>query len=88
MIVGPVAAVRLLDCVAMNIDRIRAELKSERDRLDRAIAALEAISTDGTGKQAGRTSAKRPMSAAARKKLSQLLKRRWAQGKMGKRKHK
>ncbi len=72
----------------MNIDRIRAELKSERSRLDRAIAALEAISTDGIGKQADRTAAKRPMSTAARKKLSQLLKRRWAQGKMGKRKPK
>ena len=68
----------------MNIDQILANLKSERDRLDRAIAAL-----DGVGRPGGRgrptkvpvrnrRGGARHMSAAARKRMSSMMKKRWA----------
>ena len=76
----------------MDIHEILSELHAERDRIDQAIAAIELLYSvshrptrrDGTGKPqaAPRKSGRRPMSAAARKKLSRLLKQRWAQGKM------
>jgi len=72
----------------MDTDRILAELRAERDSIDRAISALEAVNSTGrrTAARAPRaavTSRKRGrMSAAARRKLSPLLKQRWAQGKM------
>ncbi len=75
----------------MDFSAILAELKSERDRLDQAIAALEGHSThhatsrrSATG--AGSNRPHRHVSAAARKRLSALLKARWASGKMGRRK--
>jgi len=71
----------------MNTNSILAELRAERDRIDSAIAAIAGLnshqmaghqpSTPATGKRRG------GMSAAARKRLSRLLKQRWAQGKMG-----
>ncbi len=73
----------------MNITKIITELKTERDRIDRAIAAIEGLNSAGH-QRAGRpprAAANRRrrsrMSAAARAKLSRLLKQRWAQGKMG-----
>lgn len=57
---------------------IIAELEAERDRLDRAIAALSGnriIFRKGSGKPDGR---KRPHSAATRRKLSLATKKRWA----------
>ena len=76
----------------MDTNRILAELRAERDCLDQAISALEAVNSTGrrgVGRppKAGATRRRRGrMSAAARRKLSQLMKRRWAQGKMGKKK--
>ncbi len=72
----------------MDTNRILAELRSERDRLDRAISALEAVNSTGRPrvgrppKAAGIPRRRGRMSAAARRKLSRLLKQRWAQGKM------
>ena len=73
----------------MIIQQIVAVLTAERNLLDRAISALNGISTQprrGRQPKAVQTSARpkrrRRMSAAARKKLSRLLKQRWAQGKM------
>jgi hypothetical protein len=68
----------------MDTKRILAELKSERARLDRAIAAITGISSDGESRSAKSAPKKRRggISAAGRKRLSMLLKRRWAQGKM------
>ena len=73
----------------MSLQQIVAELKAERDRLDKAITALNGVSNRprrGRPPKAVQTSAKprrrRRMSAAARRKLSRLLKQRWAQGKM------
>ena len=73
----------------MNLQQIVTELKADRDRLDKAITALNSVSTQprrGRPPKAVQTSARpkrrRRLSAAARKKLSRLLKQRWAQGKM------
>lgn len=73
----------------MNIQQIVAELKAERDRLDRAIAAVNNISTRArrgrppkTAQNSARPKRRGRMSAAARRKMSRLLKQRWAQGKM------
>ena len=72
----------------MEIERIFAELRAERDRIDQAISALEAVSSTGRPrvgrppKVARKARRRGRMSAAARRKLSRLLKQRWAQGKM------
>ena len=73
----------------MNIVQIVAELKAERDRLDKAIAAVRGVSTQprrGRPPKVVQTSARpkrrRRLTPAARRKLSRLLKQRWAQGKM------
>ena len=72
----------------MDTNSILAELRVERDRLDRAITAIESVNSTGhrgTGRppNAARKARRRGrMSAAGRRKLSRLLKQRWAQGKM------
>lgn len=68
----------------MNLDKIVSELKSERDRLDRAIAALG----DGAGaaarvvrRMAGGAAAPKGakgITAAGRRRLSEAMKARWA----------
>jgi hypothetical protein len=76
----------------MDTTKILADLHSERERIDRAIAALEALganSIETTGRPrsgapnqaAARlttTPGRRTMSAAARRKISEAAKRRWA----------
>ena len=70
----------------MDIGNVVAALKQERDRIDRAIAALEGLSSavrrgrppkavSTTGRQGG------GMSAAARKRISEAMKQRWAKWK-------
>ena len=72
----------------MDTKRILAELRSERGRIDRAIAAIEAVNSTGRRavgrppKAARKVRRRGRMSAAGRRKLSRLLKLRWAQGKM------
>jgi len=72
----------------METNRILGELRAERDRIDRAISALEAVNSTGRRrvgrppKAARKVRRRGRMSAAARRKLSRLLKQRWAQGKM------
>jgi hypothetical protein len=63
------------------------ELEAERDRLDSALAALKG---SATGRARGRTAGstpingrKRHMSAAARKRISDAQKKRWAARKKG-----
>ena len=74
----------------MDIQNILGDLKRERERLDQAIAALEGIGTTGArrrGRPAGSkntSSAGRPrrhMSAASRKRISEMMKQRWAERK-------
>jgi hypothetical protein len=66
----------------MDAHKILAELRSERSRIDQAISALESL--DGTGPArvpAARTPKRRRhrMTTAGRKKLSDMMKARWAQ---------
>ncbi len=75
----------------MDVSRILSELKAEREKLDQAIAALEGLRTKNVTRPktavVSRTAPKRGgrrLSAAARKKLSAMMKARWASGKMGK----
>ena len=62
----------------MNVQEVVQQLKQQRSKLDAAIQALERVS--GPGKRRGRPPGKtRPtMSAAARKRISQAMKARWA----------
>jgi hypothetical protein len=70
----------------MDIQNILGDLKKEREGIDRAIAALEGL---GSGRRRGRpvgskAATKRPrrhMSAAARKRISEMMKQRWAERK-------
>lgn len=69
----------------MNLQQIMAELRAERDRLDRAIAAVNGISTQPrrgrppkTAQIAARPKRRRRLSAAGRKRISEAAKRRWA----------
>ena len=68
----------------MTFQQVVAELKAERDRLDRAIAAIESLkATNHRGSRpAGSISApkrrRRGMSAAGRKRISEAAKKRWA----------
>jgi hypothetical protein len=72
----------------MDINWILAGLRAERDRIDQAISALASVTSNERGRAGRPRKAVRKaprhgrMSAAARRKLSQLLKQRWAQGKM------
>lgn len=69
----------------MNLQSILADLKSQRDRIDRAISALEGMGGRGPGRPAGTTGkarrGRRHMSAAARKRISEMMKLRWAERK-------
>jgi len=68
----------------MDINRVLAELKSERTRLDAAISAIERINSTGArrGRPAGsRRRGRRRLSAAARKRISDAQKARWAKQK-------
>ncbi len=61
----------------MNIDRIVAELKAERDRVDQAIAALEG-SKAGVSRNGRRRGGKRRLSAEGRSRIADAARRRWA----------
>ena len=75
----------------MDMQNVLADLKRERARLDVAIAALEGLGSGrrrGPGRPAGSTKAKvgggirrRHMSAAARRRISEMMKKRWAERK-------
>ena len=67
----------------MNIDNLLGQLRSELSRIEQAVAALEALAGGARPKRgrppkAGRT---RHMSAAARKRISEAMKQRWAKWK-------
>jgi len=70
----------------MDIKGILEKLKAERDRLDQAITALEGVNSSGRGGKAGAARGarrrKHHMTPEGRKRLSLMMKRRWAQGKM------
>lgn len=71
----------------MDLDRIIQELKDERSRLDQAINALESAGT-GTGRgrrpgrpagAANRTKRTHNISPEGRRRLSEMMKKRWAE---------
>ena len=74
----------------MEIDKIVADLKKERDRIVSAIAALAGGGSAATGRRRGRKPGPKAASATAgrqrggiskegRKRLSELMKKRWAE---------
>lgn len=67
----------------MNVQVILTELKTQRDRIDEAISALENGRTGGNrlGRPRGKSKRKRVMSAEARAKIAAAAKRRWAAAK-------
>ena len=75
----------------MDLQTILADLKRERARIDLAISALEGLGTGrgrGPGRPAGSLNkagagrrGRRHMSAAARKRISEMMKKRWAERK-------
>jgi len=75
----------------LEIDKIVADLKKERDRLVRAITALVGGGSVATGKKRGRkpgpkaaatkTRRRGGISKEGRKRLSELMKKRWAERK-------
>ena len=62
----------------MNIESIIQELESTKDRLNDAIAALQGSDSSGRKARKATNGKKRRLSAAARKRISQGMKRRWA----------
>lgn len=75
----------------MDTKQILAELRAERSRLETAINALEQIGVGIAPVRVGRPAAgpeagpkrRRTMSAAARKRISEAAKARWAARKQG-----
>jgi len=67
----------------MDIQNIVSALRDEKDRLEQAIAALEG----GNGRRRGRLGngrrgrRRRKLSAAAKKRISEMMKKRWAERK-------
>ena len=62
---------------SMKLNQIVGQLKAERDRLDRAIAALGGVSNH-------RKSGKRTLSAAARASIAKAQRERWRKFKAAK----
>jgi hypothetical protein len=64
----------------LDTQSIIAELEAERDRLDSAIAALRG-GQHRRGRPASKTTngRKRHLSAAARKRIGEAMKKRWAE---------
>ena len=64
--------------MALDTEQIIAALKAERQRIDKAIAALGGGGFRGARSAQGRRGP-RHMSAEARKRISEAQKRRWAE---------
>ena len=69
----------------MDLVRILAELKSERDRIDRAISLLAAVGAAEHGAARGSRAVVSPkkggLTPAGRERLSEAMKKRWAERK-------
>ncbi len=73
----------------MDIHNILGDLKRERERIDQAITALEGLGAAAPRRRgrpagSGKSAAGRPrrhMSAASRKRISEMMKQRWAERK-------
>jgi len=68
----------------MDTQQIISELESERDRLEQAISALKGSMGRRTGGAAGLgrgRRGRRRLSAAAKRRISEMMKKRWAERK-------
>ena len=66
----------------MNLDQILSALRAERDRLDRAIAALESgggSRVRGAAAMGANGRRKRRLTPEGRRRLSEMMKKRWAE---------
>jgi len=70
----------------LEIEKIVTELKGERDRLNQAIVALEGLSPEAAAKSSAvpnrvtrRKNKRGGLTPAGRKRLSELMKKRWAE---------
>jgi hypothetical protein len=69
----------------VDLRKVVSELKQERDRLNRAIAALEgiegtaAVTTKGSSRPAAKKAKKNNITPQGRKRLSDMMKKRWAE---------
>jgi hypothetical protein len=68
----------------MDTNGILQELRAERDRLDRAITAIQGITSDGARRSPAKRT-RRQLSPAARKRISLARKKWWAEQKHKKR---
>ncbi len=65
----------------MDTNRILAELRAERQRLDQAISALESLDHAGVSPRRTTSPKRRHMSAAGRKAISDAAKAMWVERK-------
>jgi hypothetical protein len=66
----------------MDTQQIISELEAERDRLDQAISALRGSMRGRRGPGPGRgRRGRRHLSAAAKRRISEMMKKRWAERK-------
>ena len=66
----------------MDTQQIISELESERDRLEQAISALRGSMSGRRGVVAGKgRRGRRRLSAAAKRRISEMMKKRWAERK-------
>lgn len=66
----------------MDTQQIISELESERERLDQAISALRGSGRGHGGPGGGRgRRGRRHLSAAAKRRISEMMKKRWAERK-------
>jgi hypothetical protein len=75
----------------VDLEKIVAELKSEMDRIGRAIGLLETQEApkrrgrppgSGMAKAASKKPGRRGLTPAGRKRLSEMMKKRWAERRM------
>jgi hypothetical protein len=66
----------------LDIDRIIADLKTERDQIDRAIKTLSALNSRSAAPAPAKPAARRKrggLTPEGRKRLSEAMKKRWAE---------
>lgn len=65
----------------VNTSQIITQLRTERDKLDRAIQALEQLGSSNGSGSGNRRKRRRHMSAEARAKIGEKMRQRWAERK-------
>ena len=67
----------------MDTNQIITELEAEKTRLDEAINALRGLGSGGNGRRGRKPGrrGRRHLSAAAKKRISEMMKKRWAERK-------